>query len=465
MPPQALGNPIQGALSVYYVPPENTAPNMFAAFQSGFLQERTPLARAVFKQRLEQMKPVDRSAAMVDLLRIAQQEREANQNMIKAVLGARAAGGGAAGGTGGMHPTIVAALINAQSKFGTTAMELESEAALAGVPGEREQAAINDAMRVIGGKVGTDSENAIAADVMALAGDLKGLSAAQQGTVHRQLMAMTDSIGDPTARETARIAISEKFANTPAAPNFRMRGIGADLMSMLGGGEPESPEQFQERLAQAKDAAGDVPLSDVGQMARDLFSRFSAEHGTTPDIDFSESIFKRPVAEEGLDTIESLAPDDRVAMMTGLQGLIGKRPAAFRRQAPGAVRDEVEFQARDRYRPPGLVFSPGRVLTPTEPEGAPAGDTARGPLLSEPGPFGADFDEQLAADIIGTKRAREGRGPAPAPAPSLREQIAQVNPEFDPDAAGTALASQFQEQLRKERKVKNKRGLSRGNSR
>jgi hypothetical protein len=64
--PQPIGNAESG-ITLYYVPPDNEVPNIFASFWANYLKTRTPWANQVFTARLKAMDPGAQAKALASL--------------------------------------------------------------------------------------------------------------------------------------------------------------------------------------------------------------------------------------------------------------------------------------------------------------------------------------------------------------------------------------------------------------
>ena len=87
MPPiQQLGPAASNEFTtaLYYAPPPQQPVNMFAAFWSGFLRERTPWARELFSARLRAMDPAAKAAALLELEKQETARQRAYLDMLKA---------------------------------------------------------------------------------------------------------------------------------------------------------------------------------------------------------------------------------------------------------------------------------------------------------------------------------------------------------------------------------------------
>lgn len=72
--------------ALYYAPPPQQPPNMFAAYWSGFLRERTPWAREVFSARLRALDPSAKLNALVELEKQVTARQKAREATIQAAM-------------------------------------------------------------------------------------------------------------------------------------------------------------------------------------------------------------------------------------------------------------------------------------------------------------------------------------------------------------------------------------------
>jgi hypothetical protein len=86
MPIQQIGPAAQNEFTsaLYYAPPPQQPPNVFAAFWAGFLRERTPWAREVFSARLRALDPSAKAAALLDLEKEATKRTQAQLSAMNA---------------------------------------------------------------------------------------------------------------------------------------------------------------------------------------------------------------------------------------------------------------------------------------------------------------------------------------------------------------------------------------------
>jgi uncharacterized protein YoaH (UPF0181 family) len=80
----AASNEFTSAL--YYAPPPQQPMNVFAAFWSNFLKERTPWARQLFTARLKAMDPTAKLQALVDLEKEMTKRQQDRNDMIEAAM-------------------------------------------------------------------------------------------------------------------------------------------------------------------------------------------------------------------------------------------------------------------------------------------------------------------------------------------------------------------------------------------
>lgn len=401
-----MATPQQVGPGVYYVPADGAPVNAFSAFAAGFLKQRTPIAQALYKQRLAQLKPADRASEMVALLGLMQAEKQRLADIHRAVSSSRAGGGG----SDSALATIGSQQIQAGTKVSLANTEAARERYNSGQLEPSDQFALDELKRNMekgGGTPVTDLEFFISG----LAGKL---SPAQQSAVKRELSIVAKGQPNPEDVKGVMAILNVRFADlaknpAPFPEDARAGGVSPRILDALLQGR--DPSGGADGLSGADIATSvEAAPTEVGTLARALFDQLQAEHGKAPDIDFEAPIFRR-----------GLRPPPKVA--------VEAPPLDVFRELAGTTGEAAPEEAEEADAP---------ELTPLESftSGVKRGEAKRKPAAAEepteepadaPGEQVAGAPEGFTQAEADAWEARAAAGPSEAP-PLSREFLGEGSP-------------------------------------
>lgn len=254
--PQAVPSSVPGGVGLYYVPPGNEPPNLFAAFWHNYLVARSPYAQAAYKQTLAAQDPKSQYAALAAIAKAREAMMAEEGKMTRATMTAQS-----------QHESqthadyrsklawdaaIHSAQIRGNATMGAARYNYEGDVLKAGVLDTAGQQILGDyrtrseaAQRALAEALQTATSpddpkvQAAALDYQRAVSNARdaadNLPPQQQDALARAIQAQPMLISDPDLQDAMRTTQASAFGTSRPPPLIDLGGVG------YSGGPPEAP--------------------------------------------------------------------------------------------------------------------------------------------------------------------------------------------------------------------------------